>query len=99
MSRISSGEDDLEKDGKDDDQKSSSEGGDHDNDFIQNTTDSKVGFLGIFISFIPADSPQWQANRAQIQNKCLKIILNCLKSSNILNTAEQIFLLNILAEL
>lgn len=45
LSRISSGEDDLEKDGKDDDQKSGSEGGDPDNDIIQNTTDSKVGFI------------------------------------------------------
>ncbi|XP_044207312.1 hepatoma-derived growth factor-related protein 3-like isoform X3 [Thunnus albacares] len=41
LSRISSGEEDLEKDGKDDDQKSGSEGGDPDNDIIQNTTDSK----------------------------------------------------------
>ncbi|XP_037553593.1 hepatoma-derived growth factor-related protein 3 isoform X1 [Nematolebias whitei] len=39
VSRVSSGEDDLDKDGKDEDQKSSSEGGDHDNDFIQNTAD------------------------------------------------------------
>lgn len=49
LSRISSGEDDLEKDdlekdGKDNNQKSSSEGGDPDNNIIQNTTDSKVGF-------------------------------------------------------
>ncbi|XP_013868630.1 hepatoma-derived growth factor-related protein 3 isoform X2 [Austrofundulus limnaeus] len=43
--RISAAEDDLEKDGKDDDQKSSSEGGDQDNDFIQNTTDSKNQLL------------------------------------------------------
>uniref|UniRef100_A0A667WIG6 HDGF like 3 n=1 Tax=Myripristis murdjan TaxID=586833 RepID=A0A667WIG6_9TELE len=42
LSRISSGEEDLEKDGKDDDQKSGSEGGDGDNDIIQNTTDNKV---------------------------------------------------------
>ncbi|KAM8763150.1 hepatoma-derived growth factor-related protein 3 isoform 2-T2 [Acanthopagrus schlegelii] len=41
LSRISSGEDDLKKDQKDDDQKSGSEAGDPDND-IQNTTDSKV---------------------------------------------------------
>ncbi|KAK1891091.1 Hepatoma-derived growth factor-related protein 3 [Dissostichus eleginoides] len=38
LSRISSGQDDLEKDGKDEDQKSGSEGGDLDNDIIQNTT-------------------------------------------------------------
>lgn len=49
LSRISSGEDDLEKDGKDDDQKSGSEGGDADNDIIQNTTDSKVGCININI--------------------------------------------------
>lgn len=41
LSRISSGEDDLEKDGKEDD---GSEGGDPDN-IIQKTTDSKVGFI------------------------------------------------------
>ncbi|TDH16747.1 hypothetical protein EPR50_G00001130 [Perca flavescens] len=45
LSRISSGEDDLEKDGKDDDQKSGLEGGDPDNDIIQNTTDSKKQLL------------------------------------------------------
>ncbi|KAM6949983.1 hepatoma-derived growth factor-related protein 3 isoform 1-T1 [Lycodopsis pacificus] len=45
LSRISSVEDDLEKDGKDDDQKSGSEGGDPDNDIIQNTTDSKNQLL------------------------------------------------------
>ncbi|CAK6970462.1 hepatoma-derived growth factor-related protein 3 isoform X4 [Scomber scombrus] len=45
LSRISSGEEDLEKDGKDDDQKSGSEGGDPDNDIIQNTTDSKNQLL------------------------------------------------------
>ncbi|XP_032392720.1 hepatoma-derived growth factor-related protein 3 isoform X4 [Etheostoma spectabile] len=45
LSRISSGEDDLEKDGKDEDQKSGSEGGDPDNDIIQNTTDSKKQLL------------------------------------------------------
>ncbi|XP_054465726.1 hepatoma-derived growth factor-related protein 3-like isoform X2 [Anoplopoma fimbria] len=39
LSRVSSVEDDLEKDDKDDDQKSGSEGGDPDNDIIQNTTD------------------------------------------------------------
>lgn len=49
LSRISSGEDDLEKDGKDDDHKSGSEGGDPDNDIIQNTTDSKVGFINNYI--------------------------------------------------
>lgn len=43
LSRISSAEDDMGKDGKDDDQKSGSEGGDPDNDIMQNTTDSKVG--------------------------------------------------------
>ncbi|XP_068432426.1 hepatoma-derived growth factor-related protein 3 isoform X1 [Clinocottus analis] len=43
--RMSSVEDDLEKDGKDDDQKSGSEGGDPDNDIIQNTTDSKNQLL------------------------------------------------------
>lgn len=48
LSRISSGEEDLEKDGKDDDQKSGSDGGDPDNDIIQNTTDSKVGFMKAF---------------------------------------------------
>uniref|UniRef100_A0A673Z381 HDGF like 3 n=1 Tax=Salmo trutta TaxID=8032 RepID=A0A673Z381_SALTR len=41
LSRISSGEDDLE-DGKEEDQKSGSEGGDPDNGIIQNTADSKV---------------------------------------------------------
>ncbi|XP_037616264.1 hepatoma-derived growth factor-related protein 3 isoform X3 [Sebastes umbrosus] len=45
LSRISSGEDGLEKDGKDDDQKSGSEGGDADNDIIQNTTGSKNQLL------------------------------------------------------
>lgn len=45
LSRISSGEDDLEKDGKDEDQKSGSEGGDPDNDIIQNTKDSKNQLL------------------------------------------------------
>ncbi|XP_006802396.1 hepatoma-derived growth factor-related protein 3-like [Neolamprologus brichardi] len=45
LSRISSGEDDLGKDGKDDDQKSGSEGGDPDNDLMQNTTDSKNQLL------------------------------------------------------
>ncbi|XP_075933804.1 hepatoma-derived growth factor-related protein 3 isoform X2 [Anarhichas minor] len=45
LSRISSVEDDLEKDGKDDDQKSGSEGGDPDNDIIQNTTGSKNQLL------------------------------------------------------
>ncbi|XP_076003090.1 hepatoma-derived growth factor-related protein 3 isoform X1 [Genypterus blacodes] len=45
LSRISSGEDNLEKDGKDDDQKSMSEGGDPDNDVIQNTSDSKKQHL------------------------------------------------------
>lgn len=49
LSRISSGEDDLEKDGKDNNQKSSSEGGDPDNNILQNTTDSKVGFRDVFI--------------------------------------------------
>uniref|UniRef100_A0A3Q2W3Y1 HDGF like 3 n=1 Tax=Haplochromis burtoni TaxID=8153 RepID=A0A3Q2W3Y1_HAPBU len=47
LSRISSGEDDLGKDGKDDDQKSGSEGGDPDNDLMQNTTDSKVGIKDV----------------------------------------------------
>ncbi|XP_041843290.1 hepatoma-derived growth factor-related protein 3 [Melanotaenia boesemani] len=42
--QISSGEDDLEKGGKDNNPKSGS-GGDHDNDFIQNTTDSKNQLL------------------------------------------------------
>uniref|UniRef100_A0A3Q1D9E3 PWWP domain-containing protein n=1 Tax=Amphiprion ocellaris TaxID=80972 RepID=A0A3Q1D9E3_AMPOC len=37
--RISSGDDNLEKDRKDDDQKSGSEGGDADNDIIESTTD------------------------------------------------------------
>nr|XP_033964606.1 hepatoma-derived growth factor-related protein 3 isoform X2 [Pseudochaenichthys georgianus] len=37
LSRISSGQDDREKDGKDEDQKSGSEGGDPDNGIIQNT--------------------------------------------------------------
>ncbi|XP_049418037.1 hepatoma-derived growth factor-related protein 3 isoform X1 [Epinephelus fuscoguttatus] len=46
LSRISSGEDDLEKDGKDDDQKSGSEGGDADNDIIQNTTDKPAAHRG-----------------------------------------------------
>ncbi|XP_054465734.1 hepatoma-derived growth factor-related protein 3-like isoform X3 [Anoplopoma fimbria] len=45
LSRVSSVEDDLEKDDKDDDQKSGSEGGDPDNDIIQNTTDSKNQLL------------------------------------------------------
>lgn len=47
LSRISSGEDDLGKDEKDDDQKSGSEGGDPDNDLMQNTTDSKVGIKDV----------------------------------------------------
>ncbi|KAK5916060.1 hypothetical protein CesoFtcFv8_001597 [Champsocephalus esox] len=42
LSRISSGQDDREKDGKDEDQKSGSEGGDPDNGIIQNTTGSKL---------------------------------------------------------
>lgn len=45
LSRISSGEEDLE-DGKEEDQKSGSEGGDPDNGIIQNTADSKVGRPG-----------------------------------------------------
>nr|XP_020480442.1 hepatoma-derived growth factor-related protein 3 isoform X3 [Monopterus albus] len=45
LSRISSGKDDLDKDGKDDDQKSGSEGGDPDNDIIQNTANSKNQML------------------------------------------------------
>uniref|UniRef100_A0A3P8RY79 HDGF like 3 n=1 Tax=Amphiprion percula TaxID=161767 RepID=A0A3P8RY79_AMPPE len=43
--RISSGDDNLEKDRKDDDQKSGSEGGDADNDIIESTTDSKVRYI------------------------------------------------------
>ncbi len=39
----------MERDGKDEDQKSGSEGGDAENDIIQNTTDSKVGFLNVCI--------------------------------------------------
>ncbi|CAI5646459.1 unnamed protein product [Oreochromis niloticus] len=46
LSRISSGEDDLGKDGKDDDQKSGSEGGDPDNDIMQNTTDKPAALRG-----------------------------------------------------
>ncbi|XP_030018169.1 hepatoma-derived growth factor-related protein 3 isoform X4 [Sphaeramia orbicularis] len=46
LSRISSGEDDLEKDGKEEDQKSGSEGGDPDNDIIQNTTDKPAAHRG-----------------------------------------------------
>ncbi|XP_034151023.1 hepatoma-derived growth factor-related protein 3 isoform X2 [Esox lucius] len=42
LSRISSGDDDLEKDGKEEDRKSGSEGGDPNNDIIQNLSDSKV---------------------------------------------------------
>ncbi|XP_072237156.1 hepatoma-derived growth factor-related protein 3 isoform X2 [Leuresthes tenuis] len=42
LSRISLGEDDLEKDGKNDDQKSGSDEGDLENDFIQNTTENKL---------------------------------------------------------
>ncbi|XP_035033442.1 hepatoma-derived growth factor-related protein 3 isoform X2 [Hippoglossus stenolepis] len=45
LSRISSAEDDLQKDRKDEDQKSGSEGEDPDNDIIQNTTDSKNQLL------------------------------------------------------
>ncbi|XP_037309407.1 hepatoma-derived growth factor-related protein 3 isoform X1 [Pungitius pungitius] len=45
LSRISSVEDDLEKDGKDDDQKSVSEGGDPKNDIIPNATESKNQLL------------------------------------------------------
>ncbi|KAM9860685.1 hepatoma-derived growth factor-related protein 3 [Aulostomus maculatus] len=45
LSRISSGEEDLEKDGKDGDKKSGSEGGDPDNDIIQTTTNSKTQLL------------------------------------------------------
>ncbi|CAL8350643.1 unnamed protein product [Merluccius merluccius] len=41
LSRVSSGEDDLEKDGKEGDQKSSSEGGDTDGGLIQNASDNK----------------------------------------------------------
>lgn len=43
--RVSSEEDDLERDGKDDDQKSDSDGGDHDNNFIQKTAETKVEAL------------------------------------------------------
>ena len=46
LSRVSSGEDDLEKDGKEGDQKSNSEGGDTDGGIIQNATDNKVGLPG-----------------------------------------------------
>ncbi|KAM4593343.1 hepatoma-derived growth factor-related protein 3 isoform 2-T2 [Odontesthes bonariensis] len=42
LSRISLGEDDLQKDGKNDDQNSGSDEGDHENDFIQNTTENKL---------------------------------------------------------
>ncbi|XP_046898048.1 hepatoma-derived growth factor-related protein 3 isoform X2 [Hypomesus transpacificus] len=45
LSRISSGEEDLEKDSKQDDQRSVSEAGDPENDIIQNTTDSKNQLL------------------------------------------------------
>ncbi|KAM8894556.1 hepatoma-derived growth factor-related protein 3 isoform 3-T3 [Spinachia spinachia] len=45
LSRISSVDDDLEKDGKDDDQKSISEGGDPNNDIIPNATESKNQLL------------------------------------------------------
>lgn len=50
LSKTSSVKDDLEKDGKDDDQKSGSKGGDPDKDIIQNTTDSKVGFNARMLS-------------------------------------------------
>jgi len=46
LSRVSSGEDDLEKDGKEGEQKSSSDGGDTD---IQNATDNKVADRAICI--------------------------------------------------
>ncbi|XP_012670295.1 hepatoma-derived growth factor-related protein 3 isoform X1 [Clupea harengus] len=45
LSRKSSGEEDLDKDGKEDDHKSGSEAGDPDND-IQNTSDSKTSSQG-----------------------------------------------------
>lgn len=43
LSRISAEGDNLEKEGKDDDQKSGSEGGDADNDIMENISDCKVG--------------------------------------------------------
>uniref|UniRef100_A0A3P8V8G0 HDGF like 3 n=1 Tax=Cynoglossus semilaevis TaxID=244447 RepID=A0A3P8V8G0_CYNSE len=43
LSRISAEDDNLEKEGKDDDQKSGSEGGDADNDIMENISDCKVG--------------------------------------------------------
>lgn len=50
---MTSGEDDLEKDGKDDDQKSGSEGGDQDN-INDSTTDNKVGYrFNTSFSIIP----------------------------------------------
>ncbi|TNN62221.1 Hepatoma-derived growth factor-related protein 3 [Liparis tanakae] len=45
LSKTSSVKDDLEKDGKDEDQKSGSKGGDPDKDILQNTTDSKNQLL------------------------------------------------------
>ncbi|XP_014877823.1 hepatoma-derived growth factor-related protein 3 isoform X1 [Poecilia latipinna] len=45
LSRVSSEEDDQERDGKDEDQKSDSEGADHDSNFIQKTTDAKNQLL------------------------------------------------------
>ncbi|XP_043955155.1 hepatoma-derived growth factor-related protein 3 isoform X1 [Gambusia affinis] len=45
LSRVSSEEDDQDRDGKDEDQKSDSEGGDHDSNFIQKTTDAKNQLL------------------------------------------------------
>lgn len=77
---MSSGEDDLEKDGKEDDQKSGSEGGDPDNDIIQNTTDSKVGFVfGPLIFHYHSLDPGAQDTRLMFWNSLLQISVFDLK--------------------